>query len=296
MHAQQVTARLGRIGVWERYGTYAADPDPGAAAAELAELGFTAAWFGGAPADGLFGLAEQLLAGSDRLGVASGILNVRVFPAAETTARVAALERAHPGRFVLGLGVSHVEFAERLGVEYTPPLATMNTYLDALDAAGDSGVPRVLAALGPRMVRLARDRAHGAHPYFTTPAHTREAREALGEGVLLAPHQKVVLSGDPDVARAVIRKEAALYLGLDNYVRNLRRLGFTDADLADGGSDRLIDTLVVWGDEEAIAARVREHFDAGADHVSIQVLPTDPGHTGLPHAQWARLGPTLRDL
>ncbi|MGC0422693.1 LLM class F420-dependent oxidoreductase [Embleya sp. AB8] len=297
MDAQQVIGRLGRIGVWEHHDTFVADTaDPGAVAAELEELGFTAAWVGGAPADGLFGLSEQLLAGSRRLGVASGILNIRAFPVADTIAGVAALEKGHPGRFVLGLGVSHPEFADRTGVEYTPPVAAMNAYLDALDADADPAVPRVLAALGPRMQRLSRDRAQGAHPYFTTPAHTREARETLGEGVFLAPEQKVVLSTDPEVARAVIREASAFYLGLDNYRRSWLRLGFTEDDLADGGSDRLVDALVVWGDEETIAARIREHLDAGADHVSVHVLPTDAGHTGLPHAEWARLAPALRDL
>ncbi|MGW1989431.1 TIGR03620 family F420-dependent LLM class oxidoreductase [Embleya sp. NPDC001921] len=295
MDAQRAIERVGRIGVWQHHDRYAADADAAGAAAELEELGFTGAWIGGAPVDGLFAVTHRLLGGSRRLGVASGILNIRTFPHADTIAEVSAVEKDHPGRFLLGLGVSHVELADHLGIEYTPPLAAMNAYLDALDAGGPE-VPRVLAALGPRMLRLSRDRAQGAHPYFTTPAHTREARETLGEGVFLAPEQKVVLSTDPTIARAVIREASALYLGLDNYRRSFLRLGFTEADLADGGSDRLIDTLVVWGDEETIAARVGEHLAAGADHVGIQVLSTEPGHTGLPRAEWARLAPALRGL
>jgi probable F420-dependent oxidoreductase len=284
----------GRIGVWERTDRFTQDEDLAQAAAELDELGLRTAWIGGAPPPELFTTAERLLAGAQRLQVASGILNIRLFPVGDTVAELARLEKDYPGRFTIGLGVSHVELADRFGVEYTAPLPAMEAYLDALDGAEGLPPRRVLAALGPRMLELARDRTSGAHPYLTTPEHTHRARETLGDGPLLAPEQKVVLETDPAKARAIARQAAGFYFGLDNYARHLKRLGFSDADLADGGSDRAIDALVAWGDEEAIRGRVQEHLEAGADHVCIQVLPTDPDQRGLPREQWRRLAPALR--
>jgi probable F420-dependent oxidoreductase len=176
---------------------------------------------------------------------------------------------------------------------YHQPLAAMAGYLDALDTA-EPPVPveaRVLAALGPKMLGLARDRAAGAHPYLTTPEHTQRAREILGGDRLLAPEQRVVLETDPATAREVGHQHLAIYLQLPNYTNNLRRLGFTDNDLAGAGSDRLVDTLVAWGDEDTIARRVREHHDAGADHVCIQVLTGD--RNAFPREGWRRLAPAL---
>lgn len=283
----------GRIALWERFDRFDADPDVAGAAAEAEELGYAALWIGGAFPGHLFENARAVLDATTRLVVGSGILNIRLFPIEDTIAGVAALDRDHPDRFVLGLGVSHEEFMRREGEAFEPPLAAMGTYLGALDAAGIGDDRRVLAALGPRMLDLAGTRTAGAHPYFTTPAHTAAAREALGTDPFLVPEQKVLLETDPARARATAREAVALYLGLANYTKSLRRLGFTDDDLADGGSDKLIDALVAWGDEERIAAQVREHLDAGADHVAVHILPSRPGATGFPREEWRRLAPAL---
>ncbi|NUU21843.1 MAG: TIGR03620 family F420-dependent LLM class oxidoreductase [Streptomycetaceae bacterium] len=285
----------GRIGLWERVNRFDADPDVAGAAAEAEALGFATLWIGGAFPGHLFENARTALDATTRLTFASGILNIRAFPAADTIAGVRALDAAHPERFILGLGVSHEEFMRREGEEFLPPLAAMRGYLDALDAAGIPADRRVLAALGPKMLRLAAERTAGAHPFFVTPEHTAEARATLGADPFLAPEQKVLLETDPDIARGVIRDAIGIYLGLDNYTRNLMRLGFTDADLADGGSDRLVDTIVAWGDEESIAARVRRHLDAGADQVVVNFLTGDKDTPGFPRADWRRLAPALVD-
>ncbi|MCF2527766.1 LLM class F420-dependent oxidoreductase [Yinghuangia soli] len=286
-------AYAGRIALWERFDRFGAEPDVAGAGAEAEELGYAAVWIGGAFPGYLFENARAMLDATTRLTVASGILNIRMFPIADTLAEVAALDKAHPDRFLLGLGVSHEEFMRRDGEEYKPPLAAMREYLDGLDAAGIGEDRRVLAALGPRMLALAGERSAGAHPYFTTPAHTAESRAALGEAPFLVPEQKVLLETDPAKARGLAREGMQLYLGLANYANSLKRLGFTDEDLADGGSDRLVDAIVAWGDEETVAARVHEHLAAGADQVAVQVLHADPGATGLPRAEWRRLAPAL---
>jgi probable F420-dependent oxidoreductase len=201
---------------------------------------------------------------------------------------------------VLGLGVSHqpmVDFVK--GHQYDKPLTKMRGYLEGMDAAvyvapRPADPKRVLAALGPKMLALAAEKANGAHPYFVPVEHTSIAREALGQGPLLCPEQAVVLSTDPGVARAAARAHMATYLTLPNYTNNLRRLGWGDEDLDDGGSDRLVDAIVAWGDEDAIAARVREHLDRGADHVAVQVLDPDPA--ALPMDQWRALAPALLSL
>jgi len=190
----------------------------------------------------------------------------------------ATLGDAYPGRFVLGMGVSHAPMVDSSGLTYEKPLDHMARYLDDMAASAAMGpvpaipVPRLLAALRPRMLELARERTDGAHPYFVPASHAPLAREALGPDKLLVPEQAVVLETDPDAARRVARHHMAVYLQLPNYVNNLRHLGFTDDDLADGGSDRLVDAIVAWGDESAIATRVAEHLDGGADHVLIQPL------------------------
>jgi len=205
---------------------------------------------------------------------------------------------AFPNRFLLGIGVSHAGLVSRRGHDYGRPLETMQAYLDAMDAAPFQAAPpleqppRVLAALGPRMLELARERSWGAHPYFVPVEHTRRAREILGKDRLLAPEQAVALETDPGEARRTARLHTSSYLKLPNYVNNLRRLGYTEEDVAEGGSDRLVDAVVAWGDTDAIAARVDEHLAAGADHVCIQLLTED--RRALPMAGWRALARVLQ--
>ncbi|MGH9097295.1 MAG: TIGR03620 family F420-dependent LLM class oxidoreductase, partial [Acidimicrobiales bacterium] len=214
----------------------------------------------------------------------------------EVAAEHARISATHPDRFLLGLGVSHAPLVESTHRQYVRPYSLMVHYLDELDSAQAPvrQEDRVLAALGPKMLELARDRSAGAHPYLTTPEHTRRARSILGEGRLLAPEQMVVMESDPSTARAVARDSLAIYLQLPNYTNNMLRFGFTQADLVDGGSDRLIDGHVAWGGVEAIAGRIREHLDAGADHVCIQVLTGSPD--GYPLAEWRQLAAVLPEL
>ncbi|MFJ8009977.1 LLM class F420-dependent oxidoreductase [Streptomyces fagopyri] len=253
------------------------------AAVELEELGFGAIWLGG---NSSVRHAARLAAATGRVVLATGILNIW-YEAADTVARQRAeLEGAHPDRFLLGLGASHAQLAQN----YQRPYSTMVEYLDALDAAA-TPVPaerRVLAALGPKMLRLARDRAAGAHPYLVTPEYIEQARGVLGEGPLLAPEVTVVLESDPAKAREVARGFLDYYLQLPNYAANLERLGFSDDDLTGGGSDRLVDALAVWGTDEAIRARLAEFHAAGADHLALQIITGDGGETP-PRAQWRHL-------
>jgi probable F420-dependent oxidoreductase len=200
---------------------------------------------------------------------------------------------------VLGVGVSHKPLLDVRGQDYGKPLAFMRDYLTAMDHGYDvyRGVapqprpPRVLAALGPKMLELAGAKADGAHTYFVPPEHTAGARETLGPDKLLVPEQVCVLSSDATVAREIARRHTTSYLRLANYTNNLKRFGFDDTDFADGGNDRLVDTICVWGDADAVAARVRAHLDAGADHVAVQVLVDD--RRALPHKEWAELAPAL---
>jgi probable F420-dependent oxidoreductase len=288
-----MTPKVGWAGFWVSSRLFPDDGEEAArVAGELEELGIPAVWLGGASPD--LQLVSRLLGASHRLVVATGIVSVWAEPAASLAANVARVASQYPDRFVLGLGVSHAPLVEASGVRYLRPYEKMAAYLDELDAATPP-VPkerRVLAALGPRMLRLATERAAGAHPYLVTPEHTRRARAILGSGPLLAPEQKVVVETDPGRAREIGRAVVARYLQLPNYTNNLRRLGFTDDDLAGDGSDALVDALVAWGTPEDIEARVREHHDAGADHVAVQVLTT-PGSAGLPHEQWRLLAPVL---
>ena len=282
-------------GVWSgalRYGDRPAVLD---AAAELEGLGYSALWVPGGVGGDVFGDCRALLDATERVTVATGILNLWMHEPAEVATGHAALTAAYPGRFLLGVGVSHSALVDRDEEgRYQKPIAVTKSYLDALDAA-DPPVPvaeRALAALGPKMLELARDRTRGAHPYLANPDHTRMARDVLGDGPLLMPEQPVVLETDPSAARDLARAHFAIYLTLPNYVNNLKRLGFTDADVSDGGSDRLIDGVVAWGDEAAIARRVQEHFDAGADHVCVQVT-TPRGMQNLPLEQWRALAPAV---
>jgi probable F420-dependent oxidoreductase len=279
-------------GIWAhqlRYGDAGAIKEM---AAELEELAYTALWIPDVGGD-LFSAVEVLLDATRATTIATGILNLWMHPAEETAHQHARLTAAHGDRFLVGIGVSHqVLIDHKTPGRYAKPLSAMRDYLDALDAAQQplSRDRRILAALGPKMLELARERSAGAHPYNVTPAHTAIAREALGPGAILATEQAVALTSDASAARAAGRQHASVYLNLPNYTNNLRRLGFGDDDFADGGSDRLIDALVAWGDESAIAARVQEHREAGADHVCIQVVNDGDG---APRAQWRALAPAL---
>ncbi|MGH8919467.1 MAG: LLM class F420-dependent oxidoreductase [Actinomycetes bacterium] len=257
---------LGRIGIWR-----AATQTNGEFAAKVEKLGYGALWLGGSPGGDLK-IVDELLAATDHLVVATGIVNIWSDGAATIAEDFHRINDKHPDRFLLGVGAGHPEATQ----QYTKPYGALVEYLDGLDAGGVPKEARALAALGPKVVKLSGDRSAGAHPYLTTPEHTRSAREILGAGPLLAPEQKVVLDTDAEAARALGRKTVKFYLQLSNYTANLRKLGFTDEDFADGGSDRLVDALALHGDAATIAAGVRAHLDAGADHVNIQVLDEDP--------------------
>jgi len=280
---------LGRYGIWS-FALRSEHPERlterAEATAELEELGFGALWLGGSPG---VRHAVPLVEATSRLVVATGIQSIWQYGATETASEFAELEAAHPGRFLLGLGVSHAPLTE----QYRRPYARMVEYLDALDAAGQPAERRVLAALGPKMLRLSRDRAAGSHPYLVTPEHTAQAREELGETPLLAPELKVVLDTDPDRARATARATLAMYLTLPNYTGNFLRIGFTEDDLKDGGSDRLVDAVFAWGDENRIRERIDAFRTAGADHVTLQVIE-DRSRDALPRDGWRRLATLLK--
>jgi probable F420-dependent oxidoreductase len=281
-----VKPSVGRYGIWH---TALRSEDPARAgelaetAAELEELGYGAIWLGGSSG---VEHAAPLVAATSTITVATGILSIWSYEAEETAARFTDLEAAHPGRFLLGLGVSHAAIA---GERYRRPYAAMVQYLEGLDKAGVPADRRVLAALGPRMLELSRDHAAGAHPYLVTPEHTAQARAILGEGPLLAPELKVILEADPDRARAIARGALALYLSLPNYTNTWLRLGFTDDDLAHGGSDRLVDALTAWGTPERIRRRIADFHSAGADHVALQLLVEGQSRAELPRAGWRQL-------
>lgn len=266
-----MTVELGRYGIWRR------EPElTPALAGEIEASGYGAIWVGGSPPADLQRV-EALLAATEHIAVATGIVNMWASPAAAVAASYHRIAEAYPGRFLLGVGIGHPEAT----AEYRSPYATIVAYLDELDAARVPVEGRVLAALGPKVLAVAAARTAGAHPYLTTPEHTRAARGLMGPGALLAPEHKVVLDADPERARAIGRPAVARpYLRLRNYTANLRTLGFTDADFAEG-SDRLVDALVAHGDADTVAARLTEHLDAGADHVCAQIL-AGPGEDPLP--------------
>jgi probable F420-dependent oxidoreductase len=283
--ARLLADRIGPVGVWLAVLAEVPAAQAAAAALEIEELGYGALWVGESPAHKeVFTHSGLLLAATARVTVATGIATIWARDATATNAAALTLREAYPDRFVLGLGASHAEAGRGRGRDR--PLTAMREYLDALDAASYRApqparpVPRILAALRPRMQELARDRSTGVHSFFVPPAHTASARQRLGPGPLLAPEQAVVVDPDPATARTIAREHVATRLALRNYVNHLRALGFADADLADGGSDRLVDSLVAWGDADAVAARIREHLDAGADHDAIH--PLAAGDAGLP--------------
>jgi probable F420-dependent oxidoreductase len=253
---------LGRYGVW--LATRSISPN---VARQIESLGYGAAWIGGSPDAGLEWV-EPALAETSTLQLATGIINIWASPASEVAESFHRIEKAYPGRFLLGIGVGHREHTE----EYRKPYDALVEYLDVLDGASVPTSRRVLAALGPRVLALAAERSAGAHPYLSPPAHTAQARELVGNTVFLAPEHKVVLTANANHAREIGRKTVDHYLGLRNYVNNWRRLGFSDADVAKPGSDKLIDAVVAHGTTETVAAQLHEHLDAGADHVAIQVL------------------------
>ena len=274
-----VAERIGPIGVWTFQFDRMTVADVQRAAARIEEIGAGAIWIPeSVVSKEVFAHSTLLLAATERVSVATGIANIwaRDPVAMQNGART--LADAFPGRFVLGLGVSHEPAVKRRGGTYEKPLTRMREYLDAMDKARYSGeepahpVPRVLAALGPRMLELAAERTAGAHPYFVPVEHTPIAREHLGDGPLLAVEQAVAFEADPAKAREIARAHMAGYLRLDNYANNLRRLGWSDAELS-GPSDALGDAIVAWGPPERIVDRIRAHLRGGADHVCVQPLP-----------------------
>jgi probable F420-dependent oxidoreductase len=289
--------KIGRVGIW----TFALDMQPATraqeAAAEIENLGYAAIWIPEALGREAFTNAALLLAATRRIVIATGIANIWVRDPMAMAGAQKTLADAYPDRFLLGIGVSHAPLVGMRGHAYTKPFSAMRAYLDAMDSAPFMASPpaaepaRVIGALAPKMLRLAAERAAGAHPYFVPPEHTASARQLLGKGPLLCPEQAVVLETDPTQARTIARTHMQTYLGLPNYVNNLKRLGFRDDDIADGGSDRLVDAIVAWGGIDAVVRRVRAHHDAGADHVCIQVLDPDP--RALPLRQWRELAPAL---
>ena len=285
-------ARLGRLGAW----TFAFDAlraaDVRAAVAEIEGLGYPAVWVpeGGSSRE-IFAHLSLLAAATRDITVCSGIANVSARHPEAMAGGGRTLADALGERVLLGIGIGHRYTTDRRGQEWADPIGRMRSYLDAMDAASMGPSPevpvrRVLAALGPRMLGVAAERALGAHTYFVPVEHTAGARELLGPEPVLAVEQTAVVSTDPEVARGIARPWAADYLGLPNYANNWRRLGYED-DLDDGGSDRLIDAAIAWGDVSSIAGRVREHLDAGADHVCVQVISGRDDDVCLP---------ALRDL
>jgi probable F420-dependent oxidoreductase len=268
--------RLGRVGVWLGSLAMVSAEEERLAVAAVEELGYGTLWFGESSA-GKESLthAAVLLAASRRLVIATGIANVHGRDATAAANGAKTLSEAWQGRFVLGLGASHLPLVRERGHDYGRPVTAMRAYLDAMDAApfdapSHEPVPLVLGALRSNMLKLAAARAHGALSYFVTPEHTRRAREILGPGPLLAVEQAVVVDTDPGRARAAARETAAHALVRSNYLNNLRELGFADSDFENGGSDRFIDAVIPWGDPETLGEHVRAHYRAGADHVAVQ--------------------------
>ena len=287
---------IGRVGVW----TFAFELHPAAqvreAAAMIEDLGFGAIWIPEALGREALAHSALLLAATKRIPVATGIANIWARDAMAMAAGQKTLAEAWPNRFLLGIGVSHAPLVGLRGHAYEKPLTAMRQYLDAMDSAlynapPPGEAPRIIGALAPKMLALAAERTDGAHPYFVPPDHTRHARTVLGPKKLLAPEQAVVLERDPAIAREIARAHMQTYLQLPNYVNNLHRLGFADDDIRDGGSDKLVDAIVAWGDVGAVVDRVRAHHDAGADHVCIQVLPREA--SAMPIAEWRTLAAAL---
>ncbi len=281
MTAAELRRLLGRVGVWSGQFAQAELPAVREAVGRFEELGYGALWYPELPVGReSVSAAAVLLAGSARVGVGSGIASIWARDGAAAANAARALNEAFGGRFVLGLGVSHVPaVAMREGLEYAKPYSAMRRYLESMEAAdgraGGERPPRLLAALAPRMLELARDHADGTLTYFVPVEHTAYARERLGPDKVVAVEQAVVLETDPVLAREIARRHTSFYLGAPNYTNNLVRLGWDESDFADGGTDEVVDRIVVWGGADAVSERVKAHHDAGADHVAVQVLDAD---------------------
>ena len=293
--------RAKRVGIWTAVLDALPVAEAQAAAAELDELGYGSLWFGEAYGREAFTNAALLLAAARSMVVATGIANVYGRDAVTASSAARTLQAAHPGRFVAGLGVSHGPIVERMrGHSYGKPVSTMREFLAGMDTApyfasgGDPAPPRVLAALRPRMIELSASMADGAHPYLTTPEHTRRTRELLGDGPILCVEQAVAPVTDRDDAMARAHWHLEIYTGLPNYRGSWETQGFGEEDFVRGGSERLKEAMVAYGDDDAIAARVREHLDAGADHVMVQVLGADA--FDVPRDAWRSLAPVLTAL
>jgi probable F420-dependent oxidoreductase len=280
---------LGRLGVWWS-GSWRSEDGSSDIAAELEALGYGTLWSSGRFDSGIARHFERLISETSRVVIASGIISIWVNDPRELSGAFEDLDHRHPGRFLLGLGASHAPLVQ----DYARPFTQMVQFLDSLDAV-DQVHPsrRALAALRPRMLELARERSLGAHPYFVPAEHTARAREILGPDSLLAPEVTVVLETDPNVARELARTFTTGYLGLPNYSGNLRSLGFSEEDLSGGGSDRLVDAIVYWGDSSTVAGKVQQHFDAGADHVCIQVLSGSGDRGSFPITEYRELASAI---
>jgi probable F420-dependent oxidoreductase len=276
-----MTTEIGRLGVWAALDGLSG-PEAAAFAQRLETWGYSALWTPEAVGRDPFSLIGYLAAKTESLVLATGIANIYARDPMTMKSVHKALAELAPGRFVLGLGVSHEHLVNRVrGHDYTKPLSTMRGYLDAMEKALYMGrepgeeAPIVLAALRDKMLGLAASRTRGAHPYLVPPAHTARAREVMGPDAWLCPEQMVLLETDPEIARKVARANLQVYIGLPNYQNNIKQFGFSDADFEGGGSDRLVDEIIAWGDEAAIRARIQAHWDAGADHVCIQAFRSD---------------------
>ena len=287
---------LGRVGLW----TGVLDSMPSSAAnelcAEAAELGFQTIWIPEAVGRDPFVTAMRVLENTTNVKIATGIANIYARDAMTMANAQRSIEEAHPGRFLLGLGVSHLHLVEWVRKhDYSKPLTYMREYLELMHkarfmAVGPNDLPEiVLAALGPKMLELAASETAGAHPYFVPPEHTEFAREVMGPDALLYPEQMVVIEEDPDTARSIARQHMKTYTALPNYANNLIRLGYEAGDI-ENLSNNVVDAVVVWGTMDSIRARVQAHFDAGADHVCVQVLTEEPNQ--VPDG-WRTLAPVL---
>lgn len=286
---------LGRVGVWS--GALRSGPQGPLldAAAELEDLGYSAIWFPGGQHVDLADHVTALLERTRRAVIATGIVNIWTHPPEAIAALHDRLSREYPERFLLGLGVSHEHVVSASGQTYERPYAKMVEYLDALDQAPTPVAvdQRMLAALGPRMLHLAAERSLGTHPYFVPPEHTRLARVRVGPNKIVAPEQMVVLEADPQRARAIARLSAGRYLNAPNYTNNLARLGFAPEEFRDGGSDRVIDAVIAWGEPAALKDRIDAHFAAGANHVCVQVLTDPPGDLQASLHAWRQIAATF---
>lgn len=288
--------QIGRLGVWAALDGLSA-PDAAAFAQRVEAWGYSALWTPEAVGRDPFSFIGFLAGQTESLVLATGIANIYARDPMTMKSIHKTCSELAPGRFVLGIGVSHEHLVKRVrGHDYTKPLSTMRAYLDALDNALYMGAepgeeaPIVLAALRDKMLGLAASRTRGAHPYLVPPEHTARAREVMGPDAWLCPEQMVMLESDPDIARKVGRANLKVYIGLPNYRNNLKQFGFTEADFEDGGSDRLVDEIIAWGDADTIRARIQAHWDAGADHVCIQAFRTD-GNPNPDEALLAALAP-----